>query len=269
VADHHLHVARPVLPTCDPAVLRYRPRAVRVLTFNIHHGVGLDGVLDLDRTARVIEGADADVVALQEVDRHFGPRSGHVDQAGWLGHRLALEVAYGPVVDRGPVDAAAPGGPRRQYGIALLSRSPIARPRNVLLPSPHGGEQRGLLGAHVEADGVVVRMLCTHLQVRSRAERLAQARAVAASVAASDGPAVVMGDLNARPGASEIAPLTDSLVDAWITAGQGDGHTFDAAEPYARIDYVLTSPGVVATQATVLVTDASDHRPVMADLAVG
>lgn len=242
---------------------------MRVLTFNIHHGVGLDGVLDLERTARVIEGADADVVALQEVDRHFGPRSGHVDQAGWLGDRLGLGVAYGPVVDRGPVDAAAPGGPRRQYGIALLSRFRIARPRNVLLPSPHGGEQRGLLSAHVEADGVVVRLLCTHLQVRSRAERLAQARAVAASVAAGDGPAVVMGDLNARPGAPEIAPLIDSLVDAWITAGEGDGHTFDAAEPYARIDYVLISPGVVATQATVLVTNASDHRPVMADLAIG
>ncbi len=242
---------------------------MRVLTFNLHHGVGLDGVLDLDRTARVIEGAAVDVVALQEVDRHFGPRSGYVDQAGWLGDRLGLQVAYGPVVDRGPIDAASPGGPHRQYGIALLSRSPIAQPRSLLLPRPRGGEQRGLLGAHVEADGVVVRVVCTHLQVRSRTERLAQAREVAASVAASDGPVVLMGDLNARPDAPEIAPLTDALVDAWATAGHGDGHTFDAAAPYARIDYVLTSPVVVARQVAVLVTDASDHRPVVADLAIG
>jgi endonuclease/exonuclease/phosphatase family metal-dependent hydrolase len=242
---------------------------VRVLTYNIHHGVGLDGVLDLDRTARVIAGADVDAAALQEVDRHFGPRSGYVDQAGWLGDRLGLQVAFGVVVDRGPIDTASPGGPHRQYGIALLSRSPIAEPNSLLLPRPRGGEQRGLLGAHVEVDGVPVRVLCTHLQVRSRTERLAQAREVAASVAAADGPVVVMGDLNARPGAPELAPLTDILVDAWITAGHGDGYTFEAAAPYARIDYVLTSPNVVARQAAVLVTEASDHRPVVADLAIG
>lgn len=251
---------------------------MRVLTFNIRHGAGLDGVHDLERVARVIEGTGADVVALQEIDRHISPRSDHLDQAGWLAQRLGLHLAFGPVVDRGPFDGP-PGDPRpadlagqparRQYGIALLARTPLREPRNLLLARPKGGEQRGLLGAVVDAGGTAVRVFCTHLQHRSRTERLAQAEQIAVAVAARDGPVVVMGDLNARPGEPEIAPLTTALDDAWAQVGEGDGFTFDAATPHARLDYVLTSGGAVARRAAVLQTDASDHLPLVVDLAIG
>ncbi|MGH9228875.1 MAG: endonuclease/exonuclease/phosphatase family protein [Acidimicrobiales bacterium] len=248
---------------------------MRALTFNIHHGVGLDGVHDLERVARVIEPVAADLVALQEVDRHLSARSGHLDQAGWLARRLDMEMAYGPVVDLGPAasppastDGRAGGsdGPRRQYGIALLSRVPLREARNMLLTRPRGGEQRGLLGAVVDVEGRPVRVFCTHLQHRSRTERLAQASQIAESVAAGAGSVVVMGDLNARPGDAEIAPLTEALDDAWDVAGDGAGFTFDAATPHARIDYILTSADVVARSAAVLPTDASDHLAVVAGL---
>jgi endonuclease/exonuclease/phosphatase family metal-dependent hydrolase len=237
---------------------------VRALTFNIHHGVGLDGVHDLERVARVIDGAAADLVALQEVDRHLSPRSGYLDQAGWLADRLGLDMAYGPVVDLGPA-AEGPDEARRQYGIALLSRLPLREPRNLLLTRPRGGEQRGLLGAVVDVDGRAVRAFCTHLQHRSRTERLAQSTQIAESMAAGTGPIVMMGDLNARPGEPEIAPLIDILDDAWVVAGDGAGFTFDTSSPYARIDYILTSE-LAARSAEVLPTDASDHLAVVAEL---
>ena len=240
---------------------------MRALTFNIRHGVGLDGVHDLERVAGVIEGAAADLVALQEVDRHLSPRSGHLDQAGWLADRLDLDMAYGPVVDLGPA-TTGPDGARRQYGIALLSRLPLREPRNLLLTRPRGGEQRGLLGAVVDVEGRAVRVFCTHLQHRSRMERLGQATQIAESMAAGTGPLVVMGDLNARPGDPEIAPLTDILDDAWGVAGDGAGFTFDAATPHARIDYILTSE-LAARSAEVLPTDASDHSALVAELDVG
>jgi endonuclease/exonuclease/phosphatase family metal-dependent hydrolase len=237
---------------------------VRALTFNIRHGVGLDGVHDLERIAAVIEAAAPDIVALQEVDRHLS-RTDHVDQAGWLAGRLGFDVTYGPVVDLGAAESG-PDGARRQYGIALLSRAPLEEPRNLLLARPKGGEQRGLLGAAIAVSGRRVRVFCTHLQHRSRTERLAQATQIAESLAPSDGPVVVMGDLNARPGDPEIAPLTGVLDDAWVVAGDGAGFTFDAATPHARIDYVLTSADVVARRAAVIDTDASDHLPVLAEL---
>jgi endonuclease/exonuclease/phosphatase family metal-dependent hydrolase len=240
---------------------------VRALTFNIRHGVGLDGVHDLERAARVIEGAAADLAGLQEVDRHLGPRSDYLDQAAWLAERLDMDMAYGPVVDLGLAESGPDGAPR-QYGIALLSRTPLYEPRNLLLTRPRGGEQRGLLGAVVDTDGRPVRVFCTHLQHRSRTERLAQATQIAESLAAGAGPVVLMGDLNARPDDPEIAPLTEVLDDAWAVAGDGAGFTFDAATPRARIDYILSSEHLVARAAAVVPSDASDHLAVVADLVL-
>lgn len=241
---------------------------MRALTFNIRHAVGLDGVHDLERVARVIEGAAADLAGLQEVDRHLSPRSDYLDQAAWLAARLDMDMAYGPVVDLEPAESG-PDGARRQYGIALLSRAPLREPRNLLLTRPRGGEQRGLLGAVVDVDGRAVRVFCTHLQHRSRTERLAQATQIAESLAAGAAPVVMMGDLNARPGDPEIVPLTEVLDDAWVVAGDGAGFTFDAATPHARIDYILTSDDLVVRTAAVVPSDASDHLPVVADLDLG
>jgi endonuclease/exonuclease/phosphatase family metal-dependent hydrolase len=55
---------------------------------------------------------------------------------------------------------------------------------------------------------------------------------------------------------------------AWATAGSGPGLTFDAATPHARIDYILISPDVAARAAWLVPTAASDHYPVVVDLAI-
>ena len=101
------------------------------MTFNIHHGVGTDRRLDLSRTANVIRAAVADVVGLQEVDRHFGARSDFVDQATWLAEDLGMDVVFGANLDLDPLVA---GQPRRQYGTAILSAHPILDWENTHLP---------------------------------------------------------------------------------------------------------------------------------------
>jgi endonuclease/exonuclease/phosphatase family metal-dependent hydrolase len=79
---------------------------------------------------------------------------------------------------------------------------------------------------------------------------------------------VLVGDLNATPDSPEIGAITEDLADAWAQAGEGDGFTYDAETPHARIDYVLTSSDVVARTAAVVTSDASDHLPVVADLVL-
>jgi len=71
---------------------------IRVLSYNIHHGEGTDGKLDLARIAKVIEAAKPDLVALQEVDVE-AQRSGKVDQAQELSRLTRLHVAFGPSMD--------------------------------------------------------------------------------------------------------------------------------------------------------------------------
>lgn len=241
------------------------PRPLRVSTFNIHHGVGLDGLLDLERIAVTVESTGADVVGLQEVDRHFGERSAFVDQATWLAERLGMYVVFGANIDNDPL---TPGAPRRQYGTAILSGHRITETANTLLPRPEGGEQRGLLEARVRVRGLPVRVFNTHLQHNSQTERLAQVAAVRDVLARTDESVVLLGDLNATPDSPEIDSLTDDLVDAWVTAGVGDGYTYDADTPHARIDYVMSSGDVVARTAAVVPTDAADHLPVVVDLGL-
>ena len=109
-------------------------------------------------------------------------------------------------------------------------------------------------------------VLVTHLQHDSRTARLLQVDAIREVLAATRPPVVLVGDLNSRPGRPETRQLTDVLVDAWATAGQGPGYTFDARRPHARIDYVLSSDDLVARAAEVLPSRAADHLPVVADL---
>ena len=237
---------------------------MRVATFNIHHGVGQDGVPDLERTARTLAATGGDLIGLQEVDRHFSARSDWVDQAAWLGESLAMQVVYGPSLDLPPPE---PGAPRRQYGNALLSAYDIVDWHNILLPRLGDDEQRGLLDVLVDpGDGARTHVLVTHLQHDSRIARLLQVDAIRQVLATTEPPVLLVGDLNSRPDSDEVQQLTEELSDAWATAGQGPGYTFSARRPRARIDYVMSSEDLVAWAAEVLWSRAADHLPVVANL---
>src|SRR5215469_11464837 len=133
---------------------------VTVMSFNIHHGQGTDGVVDLERIARVIRASGADIAGLQEVDRNFAERSNWTDQAAELAGLLDWHVAYGANIDLSP---PAPSRPRIQFGNAVLSRYPIARWENTLLFRSPGEEQRGLLHAEVDVPGLPLHVYVTHL----------------------------------------------------------------------------------------------------------
>jgi endonuclease/exonuclease/phosphatase family metal-dependent hydrolase len=254
-----------VLGLTAPAAATVAVRPLTVLSFNIHHAAGPDGVFDLDRLAGEIRRTRADVVGLQEVDRHFGERSKWTDEPAELARRLGMHVVYGANLDLEP---PAPGQPRRQYGTAILSRYPIISWRNTLLPKARPAEeQRGLLEAVVNVRGLKVRAMTTHFQHDNAESRVLQAAVVADLVRASREPVVLTGDLNAVPGTPEITTLTDLLTDTHERAGRGDGFTYPVEAPTARIDYVLTD-NALPLRSKVLETASSDHRPVLANLLV-
>jgi endonuclease/exonuclease/phosphatase family metal-dependent hydrolase len=252
-----------------PAQPQAPNRPLRVMTFNIHHGAGTDGRLDLQRIAQVVREADVDVVGLQEVDRHFSARSDFVDQASWLARQLNMHVVYGANLD---LDPLMPDQPRQQYGTAILSNAPILDWDNTFLPRFGDHEQRGLLHARINVRGVAVHIYNTHLQHNNAAERLAQAQAIKQLVGTPDDSVILLGDLNATPSAPEIRTLVENLVDVWTAAGVGTGYTYPTEDPLKRIDYVMQSADVVARTIAVvtspLTETASDHLPVVADVAL-
>lgn len=112
---------------------------LRVVSYNIKHGRGMDGKVDLDRTAKVLAKLKPDIIALQEVDKHC-TRSGKVDIAAELGKRLKMDHRFGKFMD-------FQGG---EYGMAVLSRLPIKTTRIHKLP--RGAEPRIALEVVVQAN---------------------------------------------------------------------------------------------------------------------
>jgi endonuclease/exonuclease/phosphatase family metal-dependent hydrolase len=234
-----------------------------LLSYNIRSGVGLDGVLDLGRIADVIAASGADLVALQEVDRHRRAQSRFEDQPGVLAERLGFHLAYAANLDD---ESAHRGAPRAQYGTALLSRQPLDGVTNTLLPCFPGSEQRGLLEATLVVSDTAVRVLGTHLQWDTESERTRQAEAIVATL--DERPTVLLGDLNTTPGSTAYACLAGRLEDAWALVGDGDGHTFDAEPPPRRIDYVWLGGGVRPLSAQVIRSDASDHHALRVEVTL-
>ncbi len=259
-------------------------KTLRVVTYNIHHGVGNDSCaeapaplegadcgLNLQRVAELIATHRPDVVALQEVDRNW-LRSAGSDQPAVFAHLLGMFACYGANLN---LPADLPGERNREYGNLILSRLPIYGCRNLPLPkaSPDA-EQRGLLLARIQLDGQTIQIANTHLHIRAE-DRMLQTKAIADTLRAVEYPIVLMGDLNARPGDPELAYVLSTLRDAWQLAGEGAGATSPAtptAPPRNRIDYILHSPSLLVESITVdttaTATMASDHYPVAATLVL-
>lgn len=239
---------------------RIRRGVIRVASFNIHYGASADNVFDLRHTAEMIEAIDADVIGLQEVDKHFRARSEWLDTPGELARMLGMHHAYGANYDLDPLE---PGQPRRQYGTAFLSRWPILESQNTLLPQYAGSEPRGLLEVVVNIQGKQVRLGNSHMQHTSDAEWQEQADAITARLAGSAQPVVFLGDTNAVPTFPGIKTFTDRYDDVWARVGVGPG--LSAADTW-RFDYVFVPKGTDVRSAWLVSTDASDHLPLVTDL---
>ena len=230
---------------------------MRVLTYNIHHGQGVDGVIDLERIAAVIREADADLVALQEVDKGV-KRTDGVDQPAVLAELTGMRVIF-------EKNIAFQGG---EYGNAVLTRLPVLKYENHYLPQSRPGEQRGMLEVHVTHAGRPLVFFATHFDYHpDDRERLASADMLRGLVEALDEDHVVVaGDLNTTPGSAVMDKMTAFLSDAH-TPADAPGYTFPADKPDRRIDYVLSHPGSGLRVVSSEVIDeavASDHRPLLA-----
>jgi len=239
---------------------------VRLVTWNIHGGLGRDGRRDLARIAELLEAVKSDVAALQEVgDAHRGNVETELaDQASWLGRRLGWFVAYGPnLVLRG-----------QPYGNAVLSRYPIAHAHNYDLSVPRR-EPRGCLRADLTLPGgASLHLFDLHLGLSGGERRKQAAMLFSADLlrdAALAAPLVLCGDFNMwspLPGPI-FRLLRTSLRDAAAVAGSRRA-TYPSSLPLLRLDraYVDSSVEVLGCG---IVNDAraraaSDHLPLWVDL---
>jgi endonuclease/exonuclease/phosphatase family metal-dependent hydrolase len=232
------------------------PITLRVLTYNIHHGEGIDGRFDLPRLAGVVKSVEPDLVALQEVDQGTQRASG-VYELAELERLTDMHAAFGKAMDY------SGGG----YGVAVLSRWPLSSTHNQPLPSFEDREPRTALTVQVEAGdrGPLVEFTSTHLdQTRDSENRLAQARYLNELLVKDDGRATILaGDMNARPD-TDVMGLFE---EAWANPQADDPSPIaPTGRPRSRVDYVLIRPAAswhVIESRLIDEQVASDHRPLL------
>lgn len=254
-----------------------RTPTVKVMSFNIAHGMGMDGEVNLERTAQVIEASGATIVALQEVDRYFSDRSFYVDQVEWLSERLGMYAAYGANLNQAPDD---PERPNRQYGNATLSLYPIKYAENHFLTQVvtdiYNNEQRGVLETVIEVGGTYLKVLNAHLALKD--EELEMSVAEILEIAGkSHFPKIIAGDFNAPPTHRHLAHLHHTMTDVFLKTKRGDAYTYpspyenhetgESFKPMTRIDYIFADRGFDVRDVETIATDVSDHLPIVAELS--
>ena len=252
----------------DRAVIPPKGQSLRVMTYNIYgaRATSPANAADLDAIAEVIRRQNPDFVTLNEVDVFTNRTGKDVHQARDLAEKLGMEWHFSKAIDRD-------GG---EYGDAVLSKYPILEKRSYRLPcaAEQPGEDRSLCVIRVQIDGKDLYVASTHLDhLSGDASRLVQATEIRRIRDTElEGDLILCGDLNAIPSSNVIATMTSFLTNT----GPIDQYTFPSDDPSRKIDYIMYAPiehfGVQNCQVVsrgdqqVGGVDASDHRPLIADI---
>jgi endonuclease/exonuclease/phosphatase family metal-dependent hydrolase len=235
-------------------------KTLRVMTYNIHVGVGMDKKLDLPRIAEVINGQHPDLVGLQEVDRGV-TRTQRIDEIVELSKLTRMDYAFA-------FNLHYQGG---QYGVAILSRFPIRATDHRLYQNTREAERRGFIRAEVSVDGRVLNFVTTHLDYQYEDGRLFEAQQLLRALKDVKGPLIVVGDFNDIPAGRAYQLMRYQFGDAWIESHSTDeGFSYPTDKPAKRIDYIFfrSTDRVRTKRAWIVDTQASDHVPVVADLEI-
>ena len=223
---------------------------LKIMSYNIRHGAGIDDVFDLDRTAGVINKQAPDVVGLQEVDS-AGNRSKKIDETAYLAKATGMYGTFGPAIPLG----------NGKYGVAILSKEKPISTKNIPLP---GAEKRTLLVCEFEH----YVFACTHLDL-SEDRRLESIPIIIEEAAKWEKPFYICGDWNDTPGSKTITQIKRSftILSRTTNVGSTSCYTFPADKPTSCIDYIAKyKKGTTKAPKTREVIDepaASDHRPIL------
>ena len=242
--------------------------AVRIMTYNVHSCVGIDGRHSPKRIARVIGRYQPDIVALQELD--IGrKRTGEADQPHLIAKELEMLYHFHPAIEVA----------EERYGNAVLSRYPVELVRAMKLPKLESRlklEPRGAVWVSVKIGDIHLQIINAHLsfygpECRHQAKALIGPEWLAHPRCTE--PVILCGDFNSLPNTNPWRTINGKLRDVQRSL---DEHrplaTWFGRYPIGRIDHVFVSPGIkvcaIEVPNTKLDKLASDHLPLIVDLEV-
>ncbi|BDD07799.1 hypothetical protein FUAX_02310 [Fulvitalea axinellae] len=237
---------------------RKKPKTIKVLSYNIHYGLGMDSKTDLERIAGVIRRLDPDIVGLQEI--------GDSTMAAKLGALTHMKAVFGPSKES-----------NSGYGDAVLSKLPFRYVGNESIPSASSSRYQAMCVdvdlSQIYGRGATVRFVNTHFDwlpsIGSEVARKGAVEVIEIAFFKDDAkrPAILTGDLNATP---DSAPVKLLRKKGWVYENLNrEIPTIPSDKPTEQIDYVMPRPAkrwrVVAVE-VIPERVASDHLPVLMTL---
>ncbi len=247
---------------------KIKKNSLRIMTYNVHSCIGMDGKASPQRIARIIARYEPDIVALQELDVKK-IRTGAVDQAHYIAKMLQMEYHFHPAMHI----------EEERYGDAILTHLPMKLVKAGILPKIPGNpvlEPRGAIWVQIEINGTPIQVINTHLDVRSRARQTQLEALLSADwIEHADycGTTIFCGDFNTLPSSPLYRQINAKLKDTQQKSSKENPRgTFFTRFPAARIDYIFvneTTP-VLTTYApnTELTRIASDHLPLITEIRI-
>ena len=238
-----------ILALLVTAITTSSAQRVRVMSYNVKNGMGVDGITSIERCSDVIRKVNPDVVAIQEVDSVNRRNNYYV--LGRMAEQTGYHAYYGPTIKYR-------GG---KYGIGVLSKKPALSTK--FYPMPHRREDRGVLVVEFKKYYLV----CTHLSGQYiRDGRCVQVDVIREAVSGLKKPVFIAGDMNARPG----TPVMKAFKEFAVVLSDENKKTAPSNDPRGCIDYVLGTNGSfkVLDEEVIYGCFASDHLPLYVDVKV-
>ncbi len=232
-----------------------------VVTYNIHHGEGVDELYSAIRIARTLEQYKPDLVALQEVDMGTNRTEGDL-QVKIIANHLGMFYVFGKTIDY-------LGG---EYGNAILSKYPIISTQNIDISPDITSERRMLLRATIDIGFRTLKFYSTHFGIMDEEQEYHSKRlGKVFKLSMYNEPLILCGDLNAEPYSVQLTLLMNQFIDIG-TKFRNTTNTYPTPIMSRRIDYILINKYVEPTYYTVPVDTlsvvSSDHLPVVAKVRI-
>jgi endonuclease/exonuclease/phosphatase family metal-dependent hydrolase len=236
-------------------------KQLKLLTYNVHSGVGRDRRYDLSRIQRILVEEQAAIAALQEIER-----TSHADQVNELAMGLPATASF----------CATRAAGEGSFGLAVLSPFRVLACQRYDLSYGRAREPRYCLRTDLEiAPEAVLHVFNCHLGLTARERRFQRDQMLSDAILLSQDlrhPVALMGDFNDSPISVVHSRLRRHFQDAYRATGRRWGPTFRAGVIPVRLDYIYVSRGIRVLNCMVrndpLARVASDHLPVHATIEV-
>lgn len=233
------------------------------MSYNIRHGVGLDTILDLSRSAKIIKSQAPDLCGLQEVD-NFCLRSDSIGQTDYLAQKTKMKGTFGKFMN-------FQGG---EYGMATLSVKPLISTKVLQLPIGKYEPRTSIVHEVQIAKACNILFANVHFEWISGKEgssiRLSQAKAMMKYIDTLNQATIIIGDFNCTPN----SPTMQYFVEQgfMLVQKEEDNLSFQGQKK-AEIDHVIyrnVGNVKIKKRSVQLIKEpiASDHRPLLVELEV-